>query len=97
MAEYIEREAIKYEMWAVGPLNALMMCVRKKTIDAIPAADVVERKRGGWEEMRTGDGLYDYCFKCSNCRNTTPDKAYVVAPDFCPNCGAKMDGGNADA
>lgn len=40
MAEYIERSAIKYEQWAVGPLNEPLMVVRKKTIDAIPAADV---------------------------------------------------------
>lgn len=42
MAEYIERGAIKYEQWAVGPLNGPLMVVRKKTIDSIPAADVVE-------------------------------------------------------
>ena len=42
MAEYIEREAIKYEQWAVGHLNGPLMVVRKKTIDSIPTADVVE-------------------------------------------------------
>ena len=42
MAEYIDRSAIKYEQWAVGPLNAPLMVVRKKTINKIPAADVVE-------------------------------------------------------
>jgi len=40
MAEYIERSSIKYEQWAVGPLCEPLMVVRKKTIDAIPAADV---------------------------------------------------------
>ena len=40
MAEYIERSSIKYEQWAVGPLNEPLMVVRKKTIDSIPAADV---------------------------------------------------------
>ena len=40
MAECIERSAIKYEQLAVGPLNEPVMVVRKKTIDAIPAADV---------------------------------------------------------
>lgn len=40
MSEYIERGAIKYEQWFVGPLNAPLMVVRKKTIDSIPAVDV---------------------------------------------------------
>ena len=47
MAEYIERKAIKYEMWEVGPLCSPMMCVRKATVDRIPAADVVPVVRCG--------------------------------------------------
>lgn len=46
MDEYIKRSAIKYGQWAVGPLNSLLMVVRKKTIDSIPAADVVEVVHG---------------------------------------------------
>ena len=46
---------------------------------------------GKWEEIATGHGALDYCFRCSNCRGNTPDKAYPVAPNFCPHCGAKMD------
>lgn len=58
----------------------------------IPAADVEEVKHGYWEEIKTGEKLYDYCFKCSNCNNETPPNSFVVSPDYCPNCGAKMDG-----
>ena len=57
-----------------------------------PTADVVEVKHGYWEEIKCGDGIFDYCFKCSNCGKTTPPKAFPVAPDYCPNCPAKMDG-----
>lgn len=42
MAEYIDRKSIRYEQWAVGPLNKPLMVVRKKTIDNIPAADVAQ-------------------------------------------------------
>ena len=49
MAAYIEREAIKYELWSVGPLNEPMMVVRKETIDRIPAADVALARQGKWE------------------------------------------------
>lgn len=50
-------------------------------------------RHGHWTEEKTGSGLFDYRFQCSECKGYTPDKAYTIAPDFCPNCGAKMDGG----
>lgn len=40
MADYIDREDIKYEQWAVGPYNGPLKIVRKTTIDSIPSADV---------------------------------------------------------
>jgi hypothetical protein len=55
-------------------------------------ADVVEVRHGEWEEIKCGYEIFDYYFKCSNCGNTTPPKAFPIAPDYCPNCGAKMDG-----
>lgn len=56
------------------------------------AEDVKEVKCSSWEEVKTGDGLYDYRFKCPECKHLTI-KGYVVAPDFCPGCGADMRGG----
>lgn len=83
--EYIERSAIKYEQWAVGPLNAPLMVVRKKTIDSIPAADVVEVRHELW--------VHDYnnLYGCTGCgeRETMSRKKMKK---FCPNCGARMDG-----
>ena len=51
----------------------------------------VIQKHGKWEVVRTGKGVWDYQFKCSVCHRRTPDKAYVVSPEYCPNCGAVMD------
>lgn len=65
-------------------------------IEDAPTADVVEVKHGEWVEIKTGEKLYDYCFKCSNCNKETPPNSFVVSPDYCPHCGAKMDGGNAE-
>lgn len=65
-----------------------------KIIDRIknaPTADVAEVKHGYWREIKQGYGIFDYCFKCSNCGKTTPPNAFAVAPDYCPRCGAKMD------
>lgn len=100
MAEYIEREAIKYEQWAVGPLNEPLMVVRKKTIDSIPAADVAPVVHGRWVH-----DYYENCseqfeiVKCTNCGHKAYAMAiYVRGGNYCPNCGAKMDleGGSAD-
>lgn len=48
-------------------------------------------KHGYWSEERTGDGIFDYYFICSECHKNTPDKAFIITPDYCPWCGAKMD------
>lgn len=84
MAEYIEREAIKYEQWAVGPLNAPLMVVRKKTIDAIPSADVVEVVRCKDCKHRTFSDAYGECMK----------GLIVVRPDdFCSRGERREDDG----
>ena len=58
------------------------------TIDHIPTIDAVEVVHGRWEEYQV-----PHIMCCSEC-----DWATGVQDDFnyCPNCGAKMDGdGNA--
>lgn len=85
MAEYIDRKAIKYETWAVGPLCEPLMVVRKRTIDNIPAADVAPVVHGQWLD----DVDYMFCSICgvqwNYCDNDTETFNY------CPYCGAKMD------
>ena len=61
-----------------------------KAIDAVPAADVVERKKGKWkrayldhEAMGKRPSIF-YCSACNQCI------AYPV--NYCPNCGADMRG-----
>ena len=93
MAEYIERAA------AVTVCNKQYReCLRKNDfcgdtvawnicadIKAIPAADVAPVVRGRWIKGPSNP----YCSECFvECRDETP---------FCPNCGAKMDGGDGDA
>ena len=55
-------------------------------IDALPAADVVEVRHGRWKyDDFDGDGL-DY--QCTICKRYSR-RDY----NYCPSCGAKMDGG----
>ena len=59
-------------------------------IDGAPAADVAPVMHGEWEYI--GTDKMGNVFRCSNCANRIGlDKE----TDYCPNCGAKMDGGKA--
>lgn len=54
-------------------------------IEAEPTADVVEVKHGKWVEKPQADGL-NGCSICGIMR--------FGESNYCPNCGAKMDGGS---
>lgn len=75
-----------------------------RSVEDIPAADVAQMVHGRWkaqfESERDGftkflwlpDRIVGYI--CSNCGGEAIE--YVddyFLPDYCPNCGAKMDGG----
>lgn len=112
MAEYIEREKILdaiseqrifylherdgetdmeklYLLW--GSDNALT--TMEDIMSDIPAADVAPVRHGRWENNK------DEYPECTNCRYMP---AYDSALDdiyyspYCPNCGAKMDGGEKE-
>ena len=56
----------------------------------LPAADVIERKTGKWRISRCAGGAN--C-KCSNCKFEIIFSWVRVDPyNYCPNCGAKMEG-----
>ena len=53
----------------------------------LPAADVVEVKCGKWvaADIENTDGTHSFYSKCSAC-----DNIWIIATDYCPNCGADM-------
>lgn len=57
----------------------------------LPAADVAPVVHGRWNNM---DG-YKTRKVCSECGWDVPE--YGKFYSYCPNCGAKMDGGNGDS
>ena len=93
MAEFIERsaaiEAAKHA-WAKG-------LEPSQYIEALPAADVAQVVRGRWEKEPssfwrwTPSGAVAVAratYRCGLCGRGT-----AVKSNYCPNCGAKMDGG----
>lgn len=56
-----------------------------------PAADVAPVRHGRWE-WNDDNGFY----YCSECGCVSPrenqDGEYCDCPNYCPNCGARMDG-----
>ncbi len=57
-----------------------------------PAANVAPVVHGRWILEREPNGK-PYCFHCSVCDSDYHCIGIVVASDYCPNCGARMDGG----
>ena len=57
-------------------------------IEDMSTADVVEVRHGEWVTLEAEIGLYS----CSLCEH----KILRAECNYCPNCGAKMDGGKAE-
>ena len=83
MKEYIEREAVRQAH--------IKASLTTRLIDAQPAADVAQVRHGRWEPAPC-NGVYD--MRCSACGFTPGIRFY--SSDYCPNCGALMDGKEAD-
>lgn len=91
MSEYIERQEVYSEINKL-PLTEDAAMEILWAIDDIPTADVAPVVHSSWEEIKDDPyGIFDYHFKCKKCHGETPQKAYLIAPDYCPICGAKMD------
>ena len=97
MNEYIEKnKAIKelYEVYdyefptASGGFDEYARVIVPNTIKNMPAADVAPVRHGRWEIVVGSNGK-EYMV-CTCCR-VSQDLTGVFS--YCPNCGAKMDGG----
>lgn len=105
MAEYIEREALLKDAAkdrAIGLCEADIVDVRE-LINAQPAADVAPVVYGRWNICRWNCESRDYRGKiveaeCSECNGVfeIPMLLFGLCYNYCPNCGAKMDGGNTE-
>lgn len=103
MAEYIDREKAK------RLLHIEYAYAAEQLLDEIPAADVAPVVHGrwmpvyeseitGWDPAVAGrDPIGGYI--CSACKEESiyDCNDEFVLSNYCPNCGAKMDGGDNDA
>jgi hypothetical protein len=96
MSRYIDVDKAKEKFSDALPIGRSI----RQTIDEIPIADVVEVRHGHWlsayeyslkfdisEERRNevkNDRIWKFCCLC--------DQSAKWDYDYCPNCGAKMDG-----
>ena len=97
MAEYIDREALYEKAYWHGenpdvgnPFPDGVDAIDIKDVDAIPAADVAPVVHGRWEP---GNPICPVCGG-NKFKDLDADIWCDWMPDFCPNCGAKMDGGS---
>lgn len=72
-------------------------CSAITLIKNIPAADVAPVRHGSWHRYSKGSGslngviILSDAFQCTICK-----KSFWNKSDYCPSCGAKMDGGKDD-
>ena len=90
MPEYIEKEAFKERYSCCGYLPEMS----EKGFDAFPAADVAPVVHGKWIKITTtGTDMFGeptevvIACNCSVCGLDGREET-----DFCPHCGARMDG-----
>lgn len=87
MAEYIEREtavrAVMMAKWVDGSDGAMAM----EIVASPAAADVAPVVHGRWIPFHSKiSGDIQYCSAC--------EIGFAAKADYCPHCGAKMDGGD---
>ena len=90
MYEYIERKAIRDALYDADAITMSGV----KILNQFPGADVAPVRHGRWVQVivhvEFEDGFVDRVEEyCSACHEPKGRRCTY----FCPNCGAKMDGG----
>ena len=98
MAEYIERQKAISPLYrwkniiknTYGENDEYVRCLTEaiEKIKDVPSADVAPVRHGRWDASYMNDFLV-----CSECVHYWIYKGDQYDYRYCPNCGAKMDGG----
>ena len=101
MTEYIEREKVLSKAAPVEGCFSDM--ISAYDVAMLPAEDVAPVRHGHWISLTecANEGVY-----CSICKKKVWKSDYALCShksrnklrsDYCPNCGAKMDGGDGNS
>ena len=91
MTEYIERKALRDTLYDADAITMSGV----KILNQLPAADVAPVRHGRWVSVP-----HKLARVCSVCNRDEPYKFADIDADvydYCPYCGAKMDGGDNSA
>ena len=94
--EYIERDMYYQKINGLSkggcgdyPLYCLAINDCMNVLDEMPAADVAPVRHGCWVKEKSDVLIHWHCSVCEKCYFLEEPNA-----DYCPRCGAKMDGGD---
>lgn len=94
--EYIERDMYYQKINGLSkggcgdyPLYCLAINDCMNVLDEMPAADVAPVRHGCWVKEKSDVLIHWHCSVCEKCYFLEEPNA-----DYCPHCGAKMDGGD---
>jgi hypothetical protein len=91
--EYIEKRAL-IEAWERELTDATdLRDAFDWALESVPAADVVEVVHGEWFLLDECSNEGVYCSVCTKKVYRTEYANQKLKSNYCPNCGAKMDGG----
>lgn len=103
MSDYISREELLRKEKYLGDWNIDLNYVTIDDINSIPSADVRKNIHGVWIKIQSGDKDFPEIIVCNKCyhenshldfnEHNEPIGKVFVTSKFCPNCGAKMKGG----
>ena len=91
MAEYVTKEQVIDWFRPYGHMDEFIPYeTMVSDLRGMPAADVAPVRHGRWERVIPSKSAAKWSTKvsCSNCHS-----AGYAHHKYCPNCGAKMDGG----
>ena len=88
MDDLISRKALLEKAWEADTQCGYVQVVDVGDIENAPAVDAAPVVRGEWIELHEENG--HEVGTCSHCRHVR------IVDNYCPNCGALMDGGNDD-
>ena len=91
MARYIDADEVLRHFSCTSCTDDIL-----EYLQEAPTADVVEVKHGEWYRHNKKEHG-DTCYYCSACEKMAlSDCLEWELTKYCPNCGAKMDGGKAE-